>query len=457
VSRVPSSRSRGKKSYTLQAEQIRVPVPRIALVVEHEGERHPSREVIVDGELCRIGSHPGNDVVLDDPMVSRFHCSLRRSEQGWHLRDSGSLNGTWLNGVRVRDADMPRGGAVLEAGRSRVRIREAESASDAEVPVSPAFGEVVGTSVAMRRLFGLLERVASSDSNVLIQGESGTGKEAIATEIVRRGARADKPLVIVDCGSITPSLIESELFGHAKGAFTGAERDRVGAFEEGQGGTVILDEIGELPLELQPKLLRAIEAGQVRRVGENRPREVNVRVIAATNRELEREVNHGRFREDLFFRLSVVTVRVPPLREHLDDIPPLVHLFLRRLGALDRKELFTPGVLSDMQRHDWPGNVRELRNYVERAVVLDSAQPTSKRRPPTPLPPQAGGAIDLDIPFSRAKKGVVEDYERRYIAALLGWADGNISQAARKAGMDRMYLHRLVQRHGLKRGGSIKD
>jgi DNA-binding NtrC family response regulator len=450
----PSGRYR--QARTIPAGGVRVPVPRVTLRVEREGGRETRREVAIDAELCRIGSHQSNEVVLDDPQVSRFHCSLRRDTHGWRIVDSGSLNGSWVNGLRVSDAVLPHSESILELGQSRLRVSETGSVTDAEVPVSPAFGELVGGSVVMRQLFGLLERVAGSEANVLIQGESGTGKEAIATEIVRRGPRADRPLSVVDCGSIAPNLIESELFGHVKGSFTGAERDRIGAFEEADRGTIILDEIGELPLDMQPKLLRAIEARQVRRVGENQARPVDVRVIAATNRELEREVNRGRFREDLFFRLSVVTIRVPPLRDHLEDVPLLVNMFLRRLGRDDRRDLFTQEVLGEMQRHDWPGNVRELRNYVERAVVLDTAEPAMSHRDPTPLPPQPNH-IDLDAPFTHAKKAVVDDFERRYLEALLRWADGNISQAARKAGMDRMYLHRLVQRHGLKRGGSIRD
>ncbi|MEQ9317927.1 MAG: sigma 54-interacting transcriptional regulator, partial [Polyangiaceae bacterium] len=338
-----------------------VAVPRIALTVELEAGNPSSREVVVDGEECRVGSHESNDVVLADRNVSRFHCVLSRGGSRWRLADSGSLNGTQVDGVRVRDADLPQPEAVIEVGESRLRVREADSVAEETIPAAPGFGDLVGTSVTMRRMFGLLHRVAQSEANVLIQGESGTGKEAIATEIVRRGPRAERPLLVVDCGAISPSLIESELFGHVRGAFTGAERDRVGAFAEADGGTVLLDEIGELPLEMQPKLLRVLESGHIRRVGENTTKPVDVRVIAATNRRLEREVNHGRFREDLYFRLSVVTVRVPPLRDHLDDVPLLVKLFLRQLDAQHlKKTLFTDEVLSELCRYDWPGNVREL-------------------------------------------------------------------------------------------------
>lgn len=433
-------------------------VPRIELLVEREGGRRVQRVVVQDGDMCRIGSHASNDLVLDDPLVSRFHCRLERIGTRWRLLDVGSLNGTQMQGVRVRDADLSLPDCCIEIGDSLVRVTEGRSVSQMTVPVWPSFGSIAGTSMVMRRLFALLDRVARTDSTVLIEGESGTGKELIASEIVRRGSRADRPLVIVDCGAISPQLIESELFGHVRGSFTGADRDRVGAFEAADGGTVFLDEIGEMPLEMQPKLLRAIESREIRRIGENKARKVDVRVIAATNRKLEREINHGRFREDLYFRLSVVTVRVPPLRERLDDIPILVHVFLRALQAQDRASLFTPSVLSDMARYDWPGNVRELRNYVERTVVLESAVPAARRVVTPSSPPAASAAtINLDESFKDAKARLVEDFERRYLTALLQWAQGNISMAARKAGVDRMYLHRLVQRHGLRDGGSIKD
>jgi DNA-binding NtrC family response regulator len=302
----------------------------------------------------------------------------------------------------------------------------------------------------MRKLFGLLQKVAPSDINVLIQGESGTGKELVANEIVQRGPRADKSFVVVDCGAISPNLVESELFGHVRGSFTGADRDRVGAFEAADGGTVLLDEVGELPVELQPKLLRALESREIRRVGETRTRKVNVRVISATNRQLEREVNRGRFREDLYFRLAVMTVRVPPLRERLEDLLILVRVFLQALGAPDAERLFTPQVLAEMQRHDWPGNVRELRNYVERSVVLEKASPNLRS---TAMAPGAGmPPVDIETPFRLAKDAAVDAFERAYLTALLEAAGNNMSKAARMAGMDRMYLHRLAQKHGL-RGG----
>ncbi|MFO0571590.1 MAG: sigma 54-interacting transcriptional regulator [Polyangiaceae bacterium] len=451
---------------TVQQLARAVAIPRLELTVEKEAGKDVGRSHVLEGGVLRIGSHPSNHVTLDDRTVSRFHCQLTQSDQGWVISDSGSMNGTSVNGVRVRDADLPRPGCRIELGDSVLRVHELGSEAVEEIPTWSSFGELYGESMAMRQLFAVMDRVAQSDSTVLIEGESGTGKELAATEIARRGSRANGPFIIVDCSAISPNLIESELFGHAKGAFTGADRTRVGAFEAAHGGTIFLDEIGEMPLEMQPKLLRAIESREVRRTGENEARKIDVRVIAATNRRLEREVNAGRFREDLYFRLGVVTVRMPPLRKRLDDIPALVQVILRSLNAEEAIHLFTADVIDDMQRYDWPGNVRELRNYVERAVVLDHAPPASERRagpfssdeaatlPGLGAPP---ATTDITVPFKTAKEAVIGEFERAYLRALLDWAGGNVSKAARKAKMDRMYLYRLLQRYELRGGSRIED
>jgi transcriptional regulator with GAF, ATPase, and Fis domain len=418
-------------------------VPRLAIDVVRDGGGEPA-SFAHQGEVCRIGTHSSNHLVLRDPAVSRFHCKLTREGSGWRVQDNGSLNGTTLDGVRIHDAELgPEG--VLVLGDSRLSVRAVEGTDEVSLPDTRSFGAIVGASVAMRKLFAVLEKVAASDINVLLGGESGTGKELVAAEIVQRGPRADQPFVIVDCGAISPNLVESELFGHVRGAFTGADRDRVGAFEAANGGTVFLDEVGELPLALQPKLLRALEAREIRRLGETRARKVNVRIIAATNRDLEREVNRGRFREDLYFRLAVMNVRVPALRERIDDLPLLVRAFLSTLGV-DGTDLFTPQVLAELAEHDWPGNVRELRNYVERTVVLREPQPTSRRGMGNALP-----GVDTRVPFKTAKDAAVDAFERAYVSTLLDDAAGNVSRAARNAGMDRMYLHRLIQKHELKK------
>jgi DNA-binding NtrC family response regulator len=433
-----------------------LPIPRLELTVAREAGVTSGRTVTVEGHRVRIGSQEGNEVVVDDRKVSRFHCSLTAGPKGWTLTDTGSLNGTYANGTRIRDADLPRGAKFeLHLGESVLNIRELGANSQTQLPEWSSFGELYGQSLAMRRVYELLDRVARSEATVLIQGESGTGKELATHEIMRRGARAKGPVVTVDASAISPTLIESELFGHAKGAFTGADRERKGAFEAANGGTVFLDEIGEMPLDLQPKLLRALEAREIRRVGETTARQVDVRVIAATNRDLEREVNRSRFRGDLYFRLSVVTVQLPPLRERLEDLPLLIHSLLDSMGALNQERLFTASVLDELREHDWPGNVRELRNFVERAVILGAADFVRARteRMETPVDSTSVpdlGKPDIEEPFKVAKERLVACFEQNYLTQLLGWAEGNVSRAARKAKIDRMYLHRLLQRYGLK-------
>lgn len=426
---------------------IDIAQPGLTLKVELEGGAASGRVLVHEGDVCRVGTHPSNDLVIEDPAVSRFHCRLVPDPLGWLVEDMGSLNGTRLEGVRIRSAVLPPE-SVLSIGESVIRITTTASAAKTLVPMMPTFGALTGTGREMRKLFAVLEKVAASDINCFIHGESGTGKELVATEIVQRGARAEKPFVVVDCGAISPTLVESELFGHVRGAFTGADRDRVGAFEAADGGTVFLDEIGELPLAVQPKLLRALEQREIRRVGETRARKVNVRVIAATNRDLEREVNAGSFRGDLYFRLAVITVRVPPLRTRLEDLPYLIRAFLESLGASSSEHLFPQEVIEELGKHPWLGNVRELRNYVERSVVLQTAR--ISQPPMSSSSPNVSGAAEVDVrvPFKIAKDALIDGFERSYVAAVLDACGGNMTKAARMAGIDRMYLHRLVQKLG---------
>lgn len=436
-----------------------VPAPRIEVKLEREGGQDSSRTVALDGDRLRIGSHPNNDLVITDPKVSRFHCRLERGKTAWVITDCGSKNGLRLNGVPVRDADLTRPECLIEMGDSRFRVRELTAQNQIALHLEERFGSLYGRSVPMRKLFAVLERVAQSDSNVLIEGESGTGKELVATEIVKRGPRANQPFVVVDCGAISPTLVESQLFGHVRGAFTGADRERPGAFEIADGGTVFLDEIGELPLEMQPKLLRVLEARQFTRLGETRYRPMNVRIVAATNRTLEREMNQGRFREDLYFRLAVLTLRVPPLRARLEDLKVLVPAILEGLGMPEAMHLFTPEVLAAMQGYDWPGNVRELRNVVERSVVLE-ASPTdlvAPRELDEDSLSQEPGSADISVPFRTAKERVIAAFEKSYLSALLTATDGNVSQAARQAGMDRMNLHRLIARYSIRSAQPFRE
>ncbi|MBX3229669.1 MAG: sigma 54-interacting transcriptional regulator [Labilithrix sp.] len=449
--------TRAKHANPLHIEKLRAAVEtgRLRIMIERAAGRTGAQELVYEGDLCRIGSHVSNDVVVEDPTVSRFHCRIARGRSGWTVVDSGSTNGTRINGVKVLSAELEDEG-VISLGDSILRVRPDGRRVLPEVPVLPSFGALVGGSGAMQRLFDILERVASSEIDVLIQGESGTGKELVATEVVQRSPRGGGPLVVVDCGALSPSLVESELFGHVRGAFTGADRDREGAFEAADGGTVFLDEIGELPLELQPKLLRALESREVRRVGQTRTIDVDVRVIAATHRDLEREVNRGRFREDLYYRLAKVAVRIPPLRDRLEDVPALVRSFLAAMGARDVdgvvSTVFPSDVLAQMQSYEWPGNVRELRNYIERRTVLGDVLPPRRvaeaahERAPSSRPSEDEPAL----PFRAAKERAVEQFERSYIEPLLERAQGNVSKAAREARMDRMYLHQLAQKYGIR-------
>ena len=442
------SRARGGHLGTVPLRPlIDIAQPGLTLIIESEGGKETGRLHQHEGDVCRIGTHPSNDLVIEDPAVSRFHCKLVPDPQGWRVEDSGSLNGTRVSELRIHSAVLPAE-AVLSIGQSVIRIRAAAAAGKTLVPMQPSFGALTGTGKEMSKLFAVLEKVAASDINCFINGESGTGKELVATEIVQRGARADKPFVVVDCGAISPNLVESELFGHVRGDFTGAHRDRIGAFEAADGGTVFLDEVGELPLAVQPKLLRALEQREVRRVGETHTRKVNVRVISATNRDLEREVNNGTFRGDLYFRLAVITVRVPPLRSRLEDLPHLIRAFLETLNASASEHLFPPEVMQELAKHEWAGNVRELRNYVERSIVLQTARISAPPTQTSATASPSSGEVDVRIPFKVAKDSLIDGFERAYVAAVLDVCGGNMTKAARMAGIDRMYLHRLVQKLG---------
>jgi len=303
--------------------------------------------------------------------------------------------------------------------------------------------------VGMRAAFALLERAAASDATVLIEGETGTGKEGAARGLHDGSTRRSGPFVVVDCGAIPAELLESELFGHERGAFTGASAARAGAFEEADGGTIFLDEIGELPLDLQPKLLRAIEHRQIRRVGSNLHKTVDVRLVAATHRDLRADVNDGRFRPDLYFRLAVVRINLPPLRERPEDIPLLVERIVD--GLVDdpaaRAPLLDGALVTALQRGAWAGNVRELRNHLERCLVLGGPVPLA-------APGPVVGAVDGRIPYAEARQRALDEFERRYLEDLLRRHDGKVASAARAAGVNRAYLYRLLQRHGLRGGQS---
>jgi transcriptional regulator with PAS, ATPase and Fis domain len=360
------------------------------------------------------------------------------------LSDLGSRNGTHVDGVPVLKAPL-RDGALLLLGRTQLRFEI--GTRNVAVTLSPRdrFGGLVGGSIAMRAAFALLEVAAASDATVLLQGESGTGKDLAAESIHLASARRDGPFIVVDCGAIPGNLLEAELFGYEAGAFTGAASARTGAFEAAAGGTLFLDEIGELALDLQPKLLRAIDRREVQRVGSSRRIPVDVRIIAATNRRLVEEVNAHRFRNDLYYRLAVLVVRMPPLRDRASDIPSIVAALLDRLG--DRtspmaRSLDGGDLLPELLRHQWPGNVRELRNYVERCLAGQPIAPHDLVDP--------GPVIDVTQSLRTVRERWVHHVERQYLERLLAAHRGNVSAAARTAEVDRVHLHRLIAKHRLR-------
>ncbi len=397
-------------------------------------------------ERCAIGSHPSNDLVIDDPTVSRFHCELAIAGGVVRVKDLGSRNGTSVSGIGITDATVP-GGAVLALGHSQLRIDVDTAETLIATSQRTSFGSLVGASAQMREVFSQLEKIAAFDATVLIEGETGTGKEGVAEAIHDEGARAKAPFVVVDCGAIPANLLESELFGHEQGAFTGATDRRIGAFEQASGGTIFLDEIGELPAELQPKLLRALEAREIRRVGGRTTIQCDLRIISATNRDLRAEVNKGTFRADLYFRLAVVKVELPALRERVGEMPILVEHLLRKIGASSRMlaELTAPDFVAALAAAPWTGNVRELRNHLEQCVVFEE-----RRIPGTLSTPHPATQVDASQSYEVARRQAIDTFERAYVTALLERNADNVAAAARDAGVNRAYLHRLLRRHGLR-------
>ncbi|MGZ3438975.1 MAG: sigma 54-interacting transcriptional regulator [Polyangia bacterium] len=393
-------------------------------------------------ERVRVGKRALSDLVLTDPKVSSLHCEIL-SRSDLTVRDLGSKNGTHVGSVRVIEAVVPPGDTI-RLGDTVLRVQPLGEL--VEVPLAEHFDfhGIIGASPVIREITARLAVLSKSDATVLVQGETGTGKERVAEALHRAGPRATEALVVVDCGSLPSTLIEAELCGYERGAFTGAERASAGAFERAQGGTLFLDEIGELPLDMQPKLLRLLESRTVRRLGGTRTNDVDVRVIAATNRDLAVEVQRGRFREDLYFRIAVVTLALPPLRERRDDIPMLAIHLLREMDV-DPKSCLTLQSLELLQRYDWPGNVRELRNHLMRAAAL--LEPVRSPGPAAAAPrPSAIAGVDLGEPLRIVKQRMIDELERAYIGGLLQECGGRIAEVAKRAGMDRMSIYRIIDR-----------
>jgi len=435
-------------------------------------EKGPGATLDLDEPAIFVGRDPQSDMVLDDPGVAAEHFRIQHEGDGWLLLDLGSEGGTFVDGARVQRAWLKPGSQIQAGG---VTLRFSSQKSRLKVSPSPAhkFGALVGDSTAMREVFALLDRISPTDSTLLVTGETGTGKGALARSVHQRSKRAQSPFLLVDCGAISESLIESELFGHERGAFTGADKLRIGLLEAASGGTLFLDEIDDLPLELQPKLLRALEERVFQRVGSTTPVKFDARILAASKKDLWSQVQQGRFREDLFFRLSVFTVNLPPLRERREDLPALASALVgeKVWGALPaelREQFFN---------HAWPGNVRELRNALERAGHLASlpggataqavlpqrqqspsettapAQPALAAQLAPAAQPSMPGAdrlpVDYSLDFKRAKEELNTAFEREYLGRLLQRTGGNVAAASRIAGIDRKHLAQLLRKHSL--------
>ncbi len=404
-----------------------------------------------------VGADPTCDVLLQDVAVSRKHVSIVPCDAGFEVTDLGSRNGTWLDGAKIARATVPPG-STLRIGTSLVQMLPAEEPVDIPPSAATSFGAMLGSSETMRRVFAVLERASISDAPVLLLGESGTGKELAARAVHDASRRKDGPFVVFDCGAASESLVESTLFGHKRGAFTGAHADHPGAFAFAQGGTLFLDEIGDLPLAMQPKLLRMLERGEVTPLGARKSESYDVRFVAATHRDLPAEVARGTFRADLYYRLAVVEVLLPPLRQRRGDIPEIVRTMLRAHRP-DEVDVSGPS-LDRLLSYAWPGNVRELRNVIARAAALSLPDATFSEMPVVLRADATGDPEPLaraDVPYHDAKDALLARFDNEYCTDLLRRANGNLSQAARLAGLERKYLYKVLERAGLRVAASAED
>jgi len=402
------------------------------------------KELVLQKPLVTIGTHEANDLVLTDPTVSRRHAVVEEKADGYVLRDLDSTNGTFLDNVRVREGYITSG-SIIRLGQTEMTISPFEERFDNVKSSKDFFGGLIGPSTPMREVYGILERVSPTDVTVLLEGETGTGKELAARAVHAHSRRAHAPFVVFDCGAAAPNLIESELFGHEKGAFTDAVKVRQGAFELADNGTLFLDEIGELSLDLQPKLLRALDQRETKRVGADKPVTMNVRIISATNKNLEKEVKAGRFREDLFYRLSVVRVSLPPLRKRKEDIVTIAAHLLASISSELAKNItgLSPEAGAALAAYAWPGNVRELKNVLGRAAALCDGSRIEAR----------------DLFLSQGAKTAtleglsgktLEEIEKAAIRATLRSLDNNKTEAAKALGIAYSTLYEKMKKYGMR-------
>lgn len=393
---------------------------------------------------CVVGAGAGADWVLPDDTISRQHVELELSPEGVRVRDLESRNGTYYLGHRISSITLT-GSATLRLGTVDIDVEVDAGSLVAGVAAQDSYGGLVAQSPVMRHLFGILRRVEGSLISVLLSGESGTGKELLARAIHDHSSVARGPWVVVNCGALQRELVRSELFGHRRGAFTGAFESRKGAFQRAHGGTLFLDEVGELPLDVQPVLLRALQQREVVALGEVEPEPAHVRLIAATHRDLEQMVADGTFREDLYYRLKVIRLAVPPLRERPEDIEALAFAAARSCGAAE----LPARVVEQLVAHPWPGNVRELRHAVE-AYVAVGELPLFRKRPVQQLEKLLVDHIDATQPYESLKREFLQTFLSAYLRQLMAYAGGNVSRAAKLSGLERSYLNKLVLQHGLR-------
>jgi len=415
----------------------------------------PSKKAVVGGDPITIGRDASCTIVLDDKRVSSVHGELVATALGVRIRDLGSKNGIWAGDVRVHEGYLAEA-TTLMFGPIELSF-EPTRPERLRLPQKEQIGSLYGRTPAMREVFARIERSAQADLTVLVEGETGTGKELVAQAIHELSPRADKPFVVVDCGSIPHGLAESTLFGHVRGAFTGATDNRTSPFVLAEGGTVFLDELGELPLDTQPKLLRALAERRIQSVGGSGYAPFDARIVAATRRDLQRAVNEDAFRSDLYFRIAQVRITMPSLRDRVEDIPGLVQFILERDGHKNAFKRIPRDSMAQLLRHDWPGNVRELANVVAVAVALaDEGGPIDLAAHLAAGNVQGGmralaGEATIDLGYHEAKRAALDQFEKAYFSVLADKTGGNIAEMSRRAKLQRTHVRRYLVTHGIKK------
>jgi DNA-binding NtrC family response regulator len=441
----PSSGVPGRQHSTAASER-RASLSPLPVLVRVEGAPAEPATLRLGAGSCILGAGEGADLVIESETVSRQHAELRLVPEGVRVTDLGSKNGSYYLGQRFQSMSLqPESRFRLGSVTIEIAI-DRQALAEAVAPSSQTYGDLIGVSPVMRQLFAQLVRLEGSHVNLLIAGESGSGKEVLARAVHEHSALSRGPFLVVNCGSLDRQLVRSELFGHRRGAFTGAVQNHIGAFEAAQGGTLFLDEVGELPLDVQPMLLRALEQRKITPVGSHDEISIDVRLIAATHRDLPADVRNGTFREDLFYRIQVIKLELPPLRERPEDVAVLAQTFARSQGAPALPDDF----IEALTRHHWPGTIRELRNAVEAYLalgVLPKAQGSGQLHS---IDAALAQFVDPNQTFAAQKQEILQRFTRAYLGRLLQNSGGNQSEAARTSGLQRSYLGKLVGRLGLR-------